>query len=41
MTDRSVGIDLNLYGFLEWVERAGFYEPLALNDRSIVYGTGE
>jgi len=30
---------LNLYGFLEWVERAGFYEPLALNTRGIAGGT--
>jgi hypothetical protein len=36
-----VGIGLNLYGFLEWVERADFYEPLALNDASVVHGTGE
>jgi len=31
MVERSVGIGLNLCGFLGRVERAGFYEPLALN----------
>jgi len=31
MVERSVGIGLNLFGFLGWVERAGFCEPLALN----------
>ena len=40
MADRSVGIGLNLYGFLEWVERAGFYEPLALNTRTVPQGAG-
>jgi len=29
--ERSVGIGLNLYGFLGWVERTDFYESLALN----------
>jgi len=31
MVEWSVGIGLNLYGFLGWVERADFYESLALN----------
>jgi hypothetical protein len=34
-----VGIGLNLYGLLEWVERAGFFEPLALNALIIAYET--
>jgi len=38
--ERSVGIGLNLYGFLGWVERAGFYEPLALNAVIIPYDAG-
>jgi DNA-binding Xre family transcriptional regulator len=36
-----VGIGLNLYGFLGLVERADFYESLALNDRRIALGTRE
>jgi len=28
-------------GFWGWVERAGFYEPLALNEKIIALGTGE
>ena len=35
MAVRSVGIGLNLFGFLGWVERVGFYEPLALNTKII------
>jgi len=31
---------LNLYGFLEWVERADFYESLALNAVIIPQDTG-
>jgi hypothetical protein len=35
MVEKSVGI-WNLCGFLEWVERAGFFEPLAaLNAENI------
>jgi len=41
MAVRSVGIGLNLFGFLGWVERAGFYEPLALNAAIIAYNTGK
>ena len=38
MVEKSVGI-WNLCGFLEWVERAGFFEPLALNAVIIAQGT--
>jgi hypothetical protein len=37
MVEKSVGI-WNLCGFLEWVERAGFFEPLALNAVIIALG---
>jgi len=40
MVERSVGIGLNLCGFLEWVERADFYESLALNAVIITQGAG-
>jgi len=40
MVERSVGIGLNLYGFLGRVERAGFCEPLALNAVIIPQSTG-
>jgi len=41
MAVKSVGIGLNLFGFLGWVERAGFYEPLALNAVIIAQSTGK
>jgi len=40
IVERSVGIGLNLYGFLEWIERTDFYESLALNAVIIPQGTG-
>ena len=39
MVEKSVGIGLILFGILEWVERAGFFEPLALSTQSIAQGT--
>jgi len=41
MAVRSVVIGLNLFGFLGRVERAGFYEPLALNTVIIACGTAK
>ena len=39
MVEKSVGIGLILFGILEWVERAGFFEPLAPNAVIIAQGT--
>jgi len=36
---RSVGIGLNVCGFLEWVERADFHASFALNTRIIPLST--
>jgi hypothetical protein len=38
--ERSVGMDLNLYGFLRWVERADFYESLALSTGILAHPAG-
>jgi hypothetical protein len=41
VVERFSGIGLNLCGFLGWVERAGFHEPLARVDNTTAKRTME